>query len=274
VIVAIDRESLDRLGPWPWPRRRHATALDRLRAAGARRIAFDIDLSGRTNAADDQALADAIGRTPGVILPVFRQGRTASAGKHRPVHHAPYAPFALGARLATVTIKLAADGRARRYPARDDWNGATIPGLANLLAGGQTARQGRFFLDYGIQPDTVPRLSYIDVLNGEFPAEAVKGKTVIVGAMEAGLGDMVPVPVYGILSGPLVHALAFESLVQGRDVYGKTRLFIVIAAFLLAFSAGQLVGKISGRTGPPPPCRVAARVTSWRHVSENAFPRP
>ncbi len=254
VIVAIDRRSLDRLGPWPWPRRHHAKALDQLMAAGAHRIALDIDFSGRTNAADDQALADAIGRaTGGVILPVFKQRLAAPIGKERHVHTSPYAPFTLGARLGTVNVRLEADGSARRYLSSDDWNGRTISSLANLLAGDQTPREGSYFLDYGIQPDSVPRLSYIDVLNGNFHEQAIKGKTVIIGAMAAELGDQLTVPVHGILSGPLVHALAFESLVQGRDTYGKSALFIVIVAFLLSYSAGRLSGKLSWRLGPRTP---------------------
>ena len=36
VIVAIDSESLERLGRWPWPRAVHAQLLDTLRQAGSR----------------------------------------------------------------------------------------------------------------------------------------------------------------------------------------------------------------------------------------------
>ena len=35
VIVAIDSQSLDQLGAWPWSRGIHARVLDRLLAAGA-----------------------------------------------------------------------------------------------------------------------------------------------------------------------------------------------------------------------------------------------
>lgn len=260
VIVAIDRESLDRLGPWPWRRRNHAQVLDRLQAAGAHRIAFDIDFSQRTNATDDQAMADAIGRVSdgraagGVILPVFRQASAASTGSLHPVFTSPYAPFILGARLGTVNVKLEADGRARRYMSRDDRTGKILPSLASLLASDEAPQAGSFFLDYGIQPDSVPQISYVDILDGAFHPKAIKGKTVIIGATAVELGDQLAVPLHGLLSGPLVHALAVESLLQGRSTYGKTFVFIVIGAFLLAFFSGRLLGKITGRTGPPQPC--------------------
>jgi CHASE2 domain-containing sensor protein len=237
VIVAIDRESLDRFGPWPWPRHLHAGMLDRLGKAGARRIAFDLDVSGRTNAADDQALANAIGQAAGiVILPVFRPGEAAD----RQTHRSPYAPFTLGATLAAVNVPLGTDGRVRRYTLRDGGQGETVPSLASLLADGQTPRDGAIFVDYGIEPGSVPRLSYSDVLDGNFQRDAINGKNVIIGATATELGDRVTVPVHGALPGPLVHALAAESLVQERHVYGASALFTVILAFLLCYAAGRV----------------------------------
>ncbi|KAB2920024.1 MAG: CHASE2 domain-containing protein, partial [Dechloromonas sp.] len=41
-IIDIDDESLARLGQWPWPRQRIAELVDRLQAAGAAAIAFDV----------------------------------------------------------------------------------------------------------------------------------------------------------------------------------------------------------------------------------------
>jgi CHASE2 domain-containing sensor protein/predicted Ser/Thr protein kinase len=39
-IVAIDNESIERLGPWPWPQPVHAELVEKLMAAGAKVIAF------------------------------------------------------------------------------------------------------------------------------------------------------------------------------------------------------------------------------------------
>jgi adenylate cyclase len=61
-LVAIDEKSLDTLGRWPWPRSRLAALVDRLSAAGAKVIAFDIGFSepDTTAPANDDALARAI----------------------------------------------------------------------------------------------------------------------------------------------------------------------------------------------------------------------
>ncbi|GFE84468.1 hypothetical protein GCM10011487_64680 [Steroidobacter agaridevorans] len=50
-IVAIDDASLAQLGEWPWPRDVHASLIDKLKAEGARVVAFTVpfDTAGRTS---------------------------------------------------------------------------------------------------------------------------------------------------------------------------------------------------------------------------------
>ena len=45
VILTIDDKSLHEVGNWPWPRRTDAQLVDRLTAAGAKRIFFDVNFS-------------------------------------------------------------------------------------------------------------------------------------------------------------------------------------------------------------------------------------
>lgn len=61
VIVAVDDDSLARVGPWPWPRERYARIIEVLREAGARIIAFDILFAepGPGGAQSDQPLVRA-----------------------------------------------------------------------------------------------------------------------------------------------------------------------------------------------------------------------
>ena len=55
VVVDIDDASLKMFGNWPWPRSRQAEMVDKLTAAGVRRIFFDINFSFAGSAADDAA---------------------------------------------------------------------------------------------------------------------------------------------------------------------------------------------------------------------------
>src|SRR4051812_26020969 len=70
VLVSIDDRSLRQVGRWPWPRRYHAQMIDRLTAAGAKRIFIDIAFETKSNSVDDALLAGAIERSGKVTLPV------------------------------------------------------------------------------------------------------------------------------------------------------------------------------------------------------------
>lgn len=55
-VVAIDEQSLQELGVWPWPRDYHAQVIRNLAEAGAKIIAFDIVFSGVTSDEAAEAL--------------------------------------------------------------------------------------------------------------------------------------------------------------------------------------------------------------------------
>src|SRR5688572_18765807 len=61
VIVAIDNRSLQAIGRWPWPRRIHAEALNRLAEARPKAVGYDVLFVEPTP--DDALLAAAVKRT-------------------------------------------------------------------------------------------------------------------------------------------------------------------------------------------------------------------
>jgi signal transduction histidine kinase/CHASE2 domain-containing sensor protein len=69
VIVAIDDESLQRVGNWPWPRSVMASVLDRIGDAQPRAIGLDVIYSEASDEAPDKLLAEAIGRSGRLVLP-------------------------------------------------------------------------------------------------------------------------------------------------------------------------------------------------------------
>src|SRR5689334_5587546 len=60
VFVDIDSQSLSSVGVWPWPRHIHAQLLDALMNLGANDVAFDVDFSVASSAAEDAAFATAL----------------------------------------------------------------------------------------------------------------------------------------------------------------------------------------------------------------------
>ena len=62
VILAVDNESLSKIGQWPWPRQVFADTINKLNASAPRVLAFDVLFaeSSRYGSADDTALAVAL----------------------------------------------------------------------------------------------------------------------------------------------------------------------------------------------------------------------
>jgi PAS domain S-box-containing protein len=231
VVVAIDARSLHEMAVWPWPRSWHAVAIDKLRAAGARQIAIDIDFSAASSQSEDEALAAALARAGGsVILPVF-----ATDGRGNVASTAPLPLFAQYTRNASANVRPDGDGILRRLARVELWSGTLVPTMAAAAAGLQPSAIGSFYIDFGVRSDKIPVVSYIDLLRGAVDPKIFAGKTVLIGATALELGDTVATPVGGVMPGVMVQALATESLLQQRDLHKVSRWLILAVACMLFF---------------------------------------
>jgi len=249
VLVKIDAASLDQVGVWPWPRSLYADLLDRLFAAGAEDVALDIDFSSESVPGEDTRLAEALGKYgPRVILPVFKQRRQTSdvnlvhqAGDANFIYTQPLPQFRERARLASLNITVDTDGVVRQMPIVDQWqeNVGFIVRLPVMLAGAERERLDPFHIDYGIRKDSIPQLSFTNVLHGNFDAAVVRGNHVLVGASATELGDSKSVPILRALPGVFVEALATDSLLQGRDLQRAPKLLAAFVTLLIVFGVGS-----------------------------------
>ncbi len=73
ILIAIDEASLQKFGPWPWPRRKIARIIQAASRAGAEVIGVDIGFfePGPNNSPDDQTLISATRESGRVIFPVY-----------------------------------------------------------------------------------------------------------------------------------------------------------------------------------------------------------
>jgi CHASE2 domain-containing sensor protein len=192
VIVGIDQKSLDVLGRFPWPRNTHAHLVEQLHRMGARLIAFDLIFSEASP--EDEAFAEAMKAAGNVYLAVVREYREKEIMYLEPV--TPLAKTAAG--LGHTYLSLAGHGVVHSMPLTI----GRYPALSLLLA--QAARplnaaeipvdtKGRMLINF-VPPDSIPVYSYVDVLNGLIPKEAVAGKIVLVGVTASGLADQHTVP--------------------------------------------------------------------------------
>ncbi|MBY2945055.1 EAL domain-containing protein [Rhizobium leguminosarum] len=233
IFVAIDKHSLDAVGTWPWPRSIYATLVDKLIGSGARDIFLDVDFSAFSSKHEDDRLAAALKRAGGgVLLPVFRQQETASSSQTAVTR--PIPQFLENAWPVFANVAMDADGVVRRFDLGSQLDGNRTQSAASAI-GRIDSSSGSLLIDYSIRPETVPTISLSEVLNGSVPAEAMRDRSVVVGASATELKDIFPVPVYGAIAGPLIHVLAAETLLQNRflRIFDQAPLELLFAVLLI-----------------------------------------
>jgi diguanylate cyclase (GGDEF)-like protein/PAS domain S-box-containing protein len=248
VVVAIDSTSLRALAQWPWPRRYHADVIRRLSDAGAAQIAYDIVLSSPSAPEDDAILAGALAAAgpTRVALPVFRQLRQTQDGRIVSFDTAPLARFLRHVSPASINVQPDADGLVRRVRGMTEWAGRDVPTMPAWLTGRDAARDD-ILLDFSIDIRSIPSLSFVDLLRGTFDRELIAGRRILVGAGAIELGDWISVPRYRALPGPLVQALAFETLTQGRALHAINGWPVALGAGLLIVVIGPMFGRLPWR---------------------------
>ena len=244
VVVDIDGASLTPERGWPWSRTIHAALIDALLARDAQSIAFDVDFSARTTPEGDGALEAALKRAEGSVILAALQQRVTQAEAHaQMVATLPLPRFADNGWLASVNEWPDLDGRVRMVERSEPAGTLRLPTLAMLLAAPPPGPDGSFAIDYGIDARQIRHVSADALLAGRTPREAIAGRKVLVGATALELRDFVAVPRYGPVPGVVLHAMAAESLLQGRALRRVAPWLTLLACALALGAAATLAGR-------------------------------
>ena len=225
VIVAIDDDSLIKLGRWPWSRAIHAQLIDRLTNAGAAGVAMDIlfmepDLAHPEN---DQLLAAAINRNGRVVIPVMTNIQGKGFQLVTPLPEIAEA----AAQLAHVNMNFDSQGVVRQLDLQIEFNnGQILPAmsvaLSRLLAKKNDIpilnEKQTVLMNYVGPPGHFQQISYADVLLDEEERSDLTGKIVIIGMTAAGLSSNIATPVSKrkqLMSGVEFQANALATLRSG-----------------------------------------------------------
>lgn len=225
VIVDLDDASLAALGGGGAriPRELHARMIDRLRAAGAAVIAYDIEFRERTPA--DASLRMAIDRAGPQLLLAATLIDTEGEGQ---VLGGPGTELA--ASVGYAGFPLAADGAYRQVDESVGLSGAerAEPGTQRLqsfavvaaaLAGDSPGRFGRAWIDYHGPARTFRSYRFADVLR-DADASRFGNKVVVVGTSARKQRDLHATAHGGgrVMSGAEIQANAISTLRRGRPL--------------------------------------------------------
>ncbi|MDO6564266.1 EAL domain-containing protein [Amphritea sp. 1_MG-2023] len=266
VIIAIDYNSIEQLGRWPWSRREHAKLIDKLTEAEAAVIGIDILFSeAQTDDIEaDRLFAQALQRNKTVVLSIApdRQANGLIT-ELLPLPELAASAVALG----HVDTELDKDGLCRRaflYGGVGDARWPALP-LAMLQAVGkapipfqthnQTNREPRLsvsenwlrknniLIPFTTTEQTPLIISWVDLINGSVPQQTLRNKYVLIGSTATGLGDLIATPAakaHERMPGIELNAQILNALIQNKAIYPVTasqQMLISSALILLSILA-------------------------------------
>jgi CHASE2 domain-containing sensor protein len=255
LVVAVDDKTFaDLERHWPFPRRYHARAIDRLRRAGARVIVYDVQFTEPTTVRDDNALITAVDRAHDVVLAsaeTDERGRTNVLGGASTLR-------AIGAQAGASNLPEGRGGVLQRV----EYERGGLPTLATVVArlvGRPQPRSsfehGGAWIDFHGPPGTIDTVSFSDLINGRVSPARIRGRIVVVGAASPTLQDVHPTPTSDhLMSGPEIEANAIDTVIRGLPLHGTpkwTGLLLVIGlGFLPALVSLRLRTLVAALVAP------------------------
>ena len=262
VIAAIDDESLDTYGRWAeWPRSLHAQAIENLSQAGALVIGFDVLFCDES--ADDPILAQAMTEAGNVALPVagtqpvspldseityqrFLLPTETLYTASSTIGHANVVPDGDGVMRNLPLV--VSDPAGERYPAfvlavlytffgkplPDDYE-ATDGTLHLLDRDIPVDGEKQMRINFVDKPGSFTRLSYADVIEGNFDPEVVRHKMVLVGMTATGEPDSWVTPISAEkMYGVEIYANAMDTILRQRFLVetGRPTTLLIILFFV------------------------------------------
>ena len=258
VIVGINNQTSNELpnNRFPFPRSFEGRVIENVTKAGAKAVAVDIQFTSQTTERQDDALIEAIGQAPGVVLSTTetnKRGESRIFGGEEIVHQ-------FHARAGNTVVPLESGGTTRKM--YYEVGGLTsFPVVTAERATGrhfsadEFESDGKAWIDYRGPPGLFREVSFARVMRGKVPASVFRGKIVVIGATASKLQDQHATSTTGdeFMSGPEVQANSIWTAIHGFPLSSSVTVIdlILILLFAAAPAAATLWLK-------PPPALLAA----------------
>ncbi len=241
-VVKIDDVTFDELNlQWPFPRSNHGQVISRLKADGAKVIAYDVQFSEPSpDAEQDNALMDAARAAGNVVFATTEVGENGEPNFLGGAEGIEYARTSVG----NGNFDDDPGGIIRRVPFELD----QLKSFAVVAVERATGEPVEPFsvetrlVDYHGPVGTIPSVSFSRVLDGKFEPGFFKDKIVVVGPWAPSLQDVHPVS-FGddLMPGPEIQANAAATILDGlplRLAPGWLDLTLILVLGLLPALTG------------------------------------
>jgi signal transduction histidine kinase/CHASE2 domain-containing sensor protein len=281
-IVAIDEDSLRRIGGWPWSRDKVAHLVDRIESAKPRTIALDMLLDDKKLPETDDMLAGAIANAHAIVLAAHMDGTPGRERwlepdslflqKHVLLGHVHTDPDVLdNINRRILSVKAISAGRTIPAFAIQALRSAKLPIKADFeeaIGPATVIRSEPVNIRFVGDNRSFPHVPAWQVLDGTADPALLTERIILVGFTAEGQGDQwfTPFSASGQkMSGVEIHANAIDTLYAGRAIQesGTATIFAGLALYILLLwwmdrhFEGRRFYIVALLTGP------AALVVSW-----------
>ncbi len=247
VIVAIDDQSLQELGRWPWPRDRFATVIDGLNQSAV----IGIDISFFEPAEGDSELAESL-KNSNVVLAMeytsfsYRNDELYGESLLKPTTSLgiPGLDFQTG----YVNLYTDSDGVTRTFVPNisgiEDHSHFSVVVVNEYTGTSSAVGSSRMLIKFYSEPGGYEYISFSDVYNNKTNPSYFKDKIVLIGATASDLHDDVIVPISNqAMPGVEVNANLVQSILTRDYLYYQDDISAIGIIFLFAILAGLLLFK-------------------------------
>lgn len=230
IVVKLDDPTLQAIHDTDTNPGRDAKLITRLMEAGAAGVYFDRTYPFSARAVGGQELVTVLARYPGRV----HFGVTARPGsRSRVLDVLPAPEFQKNASLVSIMVAHHPLNLSFSFPMASRTVRGSVPSLAASLAGVSGDEDGMFRADFAVDPNTIPSVSYIDVLEGRLPSQDIAGRKFVIG-WTSSTQEVKPLPLGEFMPAVYFHVIAAQTLKNGPPInLGWLPSFLAVAILIV-----------------------------------------
>lgn len=248
VILAVDNQSISKLGRWPWPRSIESQVMEKLKVASPSAVGFDITFSEAGEQKDDAAFVNSIktANFPVILTEetVFING---SKTPQRFLSPLPELVNLSNVSVGQTFVKTDPDGFNRFFPESLNKELPFSFQIAKVLKADPPQNLDQMINFAGVA-GSFPTYSISDLITDQIPSDKLEGKIILIGATASDLHDTVLVPFKNpIMAGVEWQANVLDNILLQNEIKVLPRSVAILISILMGIGYLVFFSKISPR---------------------------
>lgn len=223
IVIAIDDKSLQEIGRWPWDRKIHAEAINKLQVYKPKIIGVDISFFEKSSDIDDMLLSTAINNSETSIVLVSEFSQEKKYLKPA---------FSSTALTGHANLYTDNDGVVRSLPLQIDNVQSFSYTIASKISEKPIIAPLQTKISFYTNPEIV---SYSDVLSNKTREEIFNNAIILIGVTAPDFHDdhTVPVQKSKRMPGVILHANAIQTILKEESLLYQQKVSVILYSILI-----------------------------------------